>query len=190
VSPPLLPFCATLYISTTPTPPQSTQCKASYDLTIPYQRYRCPLLAQIGSLPYERANVILRTRLGNRWNPTERFPSLAHLWSEWYNEYLDADFPRLIIRYEDTLLHAEQVTRAVLECAGQVTAEERFYYLLTPSKKHGKPVDFVAALFKNTRIEGRRSVLTDEDLLYAREYLSTKVMEAFRYAYIQNEEKE
>ena len=27
-----------------------------------------------------------------------KFESMAHLWSQWYNEYLDADYPRLIVR--------------------------------------------------------------------------------------------
>ena len=36
-------------------------------------------------------------------NRTATFDSIAHFWSQWYNEYLEADFPRLIIRFEGTM---------------------------------------------------------------------------------------
>lgn len=35
--------------------------------------------------------------------------SLAHFWSEWYRLYLDADFPRIMVRFEDMLFHAKEV---------------------------------------------------------------------------------
>jgi hypothetical protein len=36
--------------------------------------------------------------------------SLAHFWSEWYRLYMDADYPRIIVRFEDLLFYGEEVT--------------------------------------------------------------------------------
>jgi hypothetical protein len=30
---------------------------------------------------------------------TAEWDSLVHLWSDWYNQYLTADYPRLMVRY-------------------------------------------------------------------------------------------
>jgi hypothetical protein len=134
--------------------------------------------------PYESGTVsFTNVPLGYKL-PLQHFDSLARLWSTWYQEYYKADFPRLFIRYEDTLLHAEQVTRAVLECAGQETANDRFVYHLAPAKKHGKPVDLVAAILKATHVEDRRGNLTNDDVQVAREHLDPELMKALHYAYV------
>jgi hypothetical protein len=106
------------------------------------------------------------------------------MWSQWYHEYWVADFPRLIIRYEDMLLHADYVMRKILECAGVQPAEDRFVYHLTPSKKHGKPVDFVSAIFKNTQVQSRYNYMTSADIQYARQHLDAELMDAFHYPHV------
>lgn len=32
----------------------------------------------------------------------EHYTSLAHMWSSWNAQYVDVDYPRLMIRFEDT----------------------------------------------------------------------------------------
>lgn len=38
--------------------------------------------------------------------------SLAHFWSEWYREYMDADYPRIMVRFEDLLFYGKEVTES------------------------------------------------------------------------------
>ena len=40
------------------------------------------------------------------------------MWREWNQAYVDVDFPRLMVRYEDLLFNSQETTREVCECAG------------------------------------------------------------------------
>lgn len=115
----------------------------------------------------------------------ERYASLADMWSGWYQQYLHAEqfidpFPRLIIRFEDTLFHAEKVMELIVECVGE-TMKAPFQYHLEAAKEHGKPADFIAALSKYGREEGRYGGLTDDDMSYAQSALDSELMHLFHY---------
>lgn len=69
--------------------------------------------------------------------------SILHLWNDYYQEYLQAPFPRLIVRFEDLLFHPEEVTKTVCECAGgSMPKNGKFKYIVDSAKKganaHGK----------------------------------------------------
>jgi hypothetical protein len=42
------------------------------------------------------------------------YKSLPHFWSEWYQLYLDAEYPRIIVRFEDLLFYGEEVTEGAV----------------------------------------------------------------------------
>ena len=44
--------------------------------------------------------------------------SMLHHLNEWYSAYINATFPRAIVRYEDLIFHPQKVTEAVCLCAG------------------------------------------------------------------------
>lgn len=44
--------------------------------------------------------------------------SLAGLWNDWYREYYEAPWPRLIVRHEDLLFYPEFVVTKACQCAG------------------------------------------------------------------------
>ncbi|KAH8060565.1 hypothetical protein JL722_4673 [Aureococcus anophagefferens] len=50
--------------------------------------------------------------------PPSVFSSLPDFWSRWNRLYYDAEFPRLMVRYEDLLWRGEATTRRVCECVG------------------------------------------------------------------------
>jgi len=110
----------------------------------------------------------------------ETYDSLADYWTEWYREFMDADFPRLIIRFEDTLFHAEQVMKAVMDCVGQ-PMERPFKYHLEKSKSSGKAADFAGALGKYGSEKGRYDGLAMEDKEYLRSALDATLMRTFHY---------
>jgi len=108
---------------------------------------------------------------------------LADYWSEWNREFVDAKFPRLIIRFEDTLFHAEKVMELVVECVTGRPMEHPFRYHLAASKTHGNPADFVTALANYGTERGRYDGLAREDREYVREggALDPRLMEMFHY---------
>jgi hypothetical protein len=71
------------------------------------------------------------------------YDSLAHLWNNWYEQYLvKADFPYLMVRFEDLQFHAKNVTYQICECAGgEIRTDQRFQYIVDSAKDgpgHGK----------------------------------------------------
>lgn len=78
-------------------------CKHPYAAHWPRGPHHCPNL-----VPNDEDRQKLGDKLGdatsvpltvNYPESPVHAPSLAHFWSDWYNQYIEADFPRLIIRY-------------------------------------------------------------------------------------------
>lgn len=66
------------------------------------------------------------------------YDSLVHLWNEWYNQWLHAtDFPRLMVRFEDLLFHAEETVSKVCACGGG-TMRPKFRYVEESAKGEGE----------------------------------------------------
>jgi hypothetical protein len=61
---------------------------------------------------------------------TATFDSMVHFWSTWYQEYLQADYPRLIIRFEDLIFHQRELISTICECVGAVAKQEHFSYVV------------------------------------------------------------
>jgi hypothetical protein len=111
---------------------------------------------------------------------TSHYDSLTDLWTKWNRQYFDADYPRLIIRFEDTLFHAEKVMKLVGQCAGLPTATP-FKYRLAAGKDHGNSTDFVTAMAKYGTSNGRYAGLIPKDLKHARITLDPELMSIFHY---------
>ena len=137
---------------------------------------------------------------------TDNYTSLADMWNDWHLQYLDAgkiryrmcidetnaddesltvnalctDYPRLMIRFEDTLYRLEEVVNSIRECIGMDKAQT-FKYMISRSKAHGNPTDFVASLTKQVGTANRHRGLNAEDRKYAHQILSPKLMETFGY---------
>lgn len=103
------------------------------------------------------------------------------MWSMWYQAYFNADFPRLMIRFEDTLFHAEKVMQIVNECVGSSESEiTPFLYHLGKSKR-GPSSDFPTALGKYGSERGRYDGMAEVDREYARSALDANLMRTFHY---------
>ena len=146
-----------------------------------YQRFR-KYINKNESIP-------VHVRYDGFWRHHE---SLAHLWNDWYREYLEIKtMNRLIVRFEDLLFHPKAVTTAVCKCAGgQLRRDGNFEYVLDSAKKgpnaHG-PMEsrtgFIKAIIKYGTRAHRHDGFLDEDLRYAKEHLDPKIMEMFRYVH-------
>jgi hypothetical protein len=132
---------------------------------------------------------------------TDQYDSLADMWTEFYKQYRDADFPRLIIRFEDLLFHRELVMTQIAQCVtgeksiappneSTLTAkssvswfhpEQPLKYRLSSVKDHGQSSDLVSAVIKYGTSRGRYAGMATEDLRYATKALDEKLLRTLHY---------
>ncbi|KAL7543373.1 hypothetical protein ACHAXR_012720 [Thalassiosira sp. AJA248-18] len=114
------------------------------------------------------------------------YTSLVDLYNRWYNDWHNASFPRLMVRFEDLIFHAEETVSQVCACGGG-TMKPVFKYVEDSAKGQGGPhagsAGFLASLVtygnRTLRMEG---ILTDRrDVEYARQNLDKELMDTFGY---------
>ena len=99
-------------------------CVSPYNMQWNRSDEVCPNLVQDASGSGEGVDDVDDEAMGVpveiHWPPraNRTWPSLAHVWSSWYREYLDADFPRLMVRFEDLLLRPSDVLHEIGHCVG------------------------------------------------------------------------
>mmetsp|Transcript_5479 Transcript_5479/g.11926 ORF Transcript_5479/g.11926 Transcript_5479/m.11926 type:complete len:455 (+) Transcript_5479:106-1470(+) len=115
------------------------------------------------------------------------YTSLIELWSVWYRDWYNANFPRLMVRFEDLLFHAEDTVSQVCACGGG-TMKPRFRYVEDSAKgqsgPHAGSAGFLASLitYGNSTLR-MKGILTDErDVEYARQHLDQALSDLFGYA--------
>jgi hypothetical protein len=119
------------------------------------------------------------------------FDSLADYWTEWYEQYLHADYPRLMVRFEDLQFHAREMVDAICQCAGAVPRDKAggFSYVVDSAKSFGPghgsnqlpKTNMVSAMIKYGSDEHRLDGLTKEDMEFAATHLSPELMKLFDY---------
>eukprot|EP00934_Nitzschia_sp_Nitz4_P002577 Nitzschia sp. Nitz4//scaffold227_size32659//14792//16041//NITZ4_007899-RA/size32659-processed-gene-0.26-mRNA-1//-1//CDS//3329542797//2567//frame0 len=138
-----------------------------------YDRQRFPKLANASS-------VLVWMGAGPKVGPS--WESLVHYWNDWYKSYLSAPFPRLLIRFEDTLFHGRQVMEQVCACGGG-TLSQSYQYLVDEAKwshKH-KQNNLVSAMIQYGTETGRYRNMSSEDLAFAHQHLDQGLMSEFGY---------
>ena len=69
----------------------------------------------------EKANYTLDKEVIPLWvryhSENWQHKSLAHMWTDWYKDYYDVEYPRLMIRLEDLVFYPHETLRQVCECA-------------------------------------------------------------------------
>ena len=108
------------------------------------------------------------------------YKSLVHLWSEWYRQYLEVDYPVLLIRFEDLIFQPVTVLQEIADCV-EGTLANPIQYQVASSKTHGSGTDYVKALIKTADTELRLHNLTANDLDFARTHLDEELLRLFRY---------
>ncbi|GAX17766.1 hypothetical protein FisN_24Hh167 [Fistulifera solaris] len=113
------------------------------------------------------------------------FDSLAHFWAQWYREYLEADYPRLIIRFEDMIFHPRKVLSLVCECAGAKPKQEAFSYVVGEgkwgNKVHEGSSNMISAMIRYGSNSSRLTQMSEADLELAYRALDPELMDLFQY---------
>lgn len=177
-------------------------CESPYTLNWKKSKTHCPTLVADNStsVPVK----ITWSKFVRHW------PSLAHVWSSWYREYLDGPREhrrgsnnsttpmfRLIIRYEDLLLRPQYIVDQIRACVGAewrhnttttTNSTPSFVWQAAPAKTHPyfskykAPSSMVSALIKYGRDSpARLGTMQAQDLQYARQNLDGELMKLFRY---------
>jgi hypothetical protein len=110
------------------------------------------------------------------------------MWNDWYNDYLRADFPRVIVRMEDLIFYGKQVTETLSQCGGGSPRQERFQHISQSAKlgtaQHGTDkTSLVEAMIRYGTDEHRLDGMTEKDLQETRRILDSNLMELFNYHY-------
>lgn len=121
---------------------------------------------------------------GNK-DGTTHHDSLADLWNDWYGAYYEADYPRLIVRYEDLLFYPEFVVTKICQCAGGKIKFENFQFEKNPAKggaAHEGSSGLAEATVKYGKAENRFVGFDAKDKSYAANHLRRDLMDAFKYS--------
>jgi hypothetical protein len=114
-----------------------------------------------------------------------RHESLLHHWNDWYGSYIHAQWPRLLVRFEDLIFHPKNVTQTICECAGGALDDAPFTYIVDSAKKgreHGKErTGYVDAIIRYGTNVQRWKGMTQQDLNFARQHVDRGLTEMFGY---------
>jgi hypothetical protein len=128
----------------------------------------------------KKNNRTVPVRIRFSKDSVERWDSMIDLWSEWYHQYLTADYPRLMVRFEDFLFAPEQLLQTIADCLGaELSQPVRFQ--IDSSKAHGSQTDLLHAFIKYGRGVGRSNNLTVDDWRYAADHVNPELMRIFQY---------
>lgn len=117
------------------------------------------------------------------------YTSMIDLWNTWYSDWHDVEFPRLMIRFEDLLFHAEETITKVCECGGG-KMQKKFYYMEDSAKGstgvHSGSAGFLASLvnYGNSTLRMKDIMKWEKDADYFNEHVDKELMELFSYAYL------
>ena len=158
------------------------QCKHKYEARWPHNNENCPNLARP---KLNKDGTLQKIGLKIKFQTVE-FDSLADYWGEYYKEYLEADYPRLIVRFEDIHFHAREVVETICQCAGAVPREEDslFRYVVSAAKwgaAHKSKSNMISAMVKYGSEKGRFKGMKENDWLVAKEIYTAEIMELFGY---------
>ena len=164
-----------------------SMCKSPYAAHWKKTRLHCPNLVptthDLQRFGHELAasNHTFNVTVHFDTNQIIHWSSLIDLYNDWYLQYvINATYPRLIVRFEDMLLHAPSILRMIGLCAG-VDASGAFKYQVNSAKQHGSHTDFMSAILKSGNLEARIRNMTADDILFAMQNLDPYLMETMHY---------
>jgi len=117
-----------------------------------------------------------------------RHATLLDFWNDWYRDWMQiSSYPRIVIRYEDLVFHAEEVIGKVCECAGGEMRDGPFRHRDDSAKgeggSHKGGSGFLKAVIKYGNETFRDGVLSNTiDRSYFREHVDELLMTTFGYA--------
>jgi hypothetical protein len=120
---------------------------------------------------------------------TLKYESLMELWNDFHGLYLNATFPRLLVRMEDIILYLPQVIEEVRECVGAYSKHDKIEAYTGPLKPHGnkhlpqqeKYDGLLSNIVKLADANRRIADMSDLELEYSQSKLDPELMKLLQY---------
>lgn len=158
----------------------TTMCQHPYSAKWGNHQLLCPHLVDL-----QQNYIPLKVKYAD--NRVDHHLSLAHLWNDWYKYYFDTTlYPRIIVRFEDLIFHAKNLTYQICSCAGgEIRTDRPFQYIVDSAKDgpgHGTVrTGMVAAWIKYGKPLGPLAGYTRTDWDAAQRFLDPELMTTFDY---------
>ena len=115
-----------------------------------------------------------------------KYSNLIDMWNTYYKDYLNVTFPRLIVRYEDILIHADEIIPKICTCVGgKIHNNQRGINLIKHSAKDqqifGITGNLIEGLSRYGNVKLRTAHLSQGDMIYSKENIDNDLMTLFRY---------
>jgi hypothetical protein len=118
--------------------------------------------------------------------------SLAHMWNDWNGAYYNADYPRVLVRFEDTIFFPKEVAQKVCTCVGGELFPPKendgmFHYVIDSAKTgpgHGpgkKRNGLIDAWIKYGKAQQIR--LGKSDLEFSAKHLNRDIVESMHWKF-------
>ena len=110
------------------------QCKQGYDAKWTIVPGHCPnLVTSEEDRKHKAFSNVTTFNVTVQWSQTYKrltdfYESLADLWSKWHRHYLDANYSRIFVRFEDMLFHPDKVMKAISDCVDITVHHGHQYY--------------------------------------------------------------
>lgn len=160
-----------------------SMCSHPYATSWRHTEQHCPNLVPSDEdrkvfehLPHESFEVTIKFDKNMKY----QYRSLVHLWSEWYRQYLESDYPVLLIRFEDLIFQPVVVLQSIADCVSG-TLRSPIQYQVKSSKSHGSGTDYIKALIKTADTKARSKNMTMADMQFASTHLDSELMNLFHY---------
>jgi hypothetical protein len=174
-----------------------SMCRHTYAANWPHTEKHCPNIVpnseDMIQFPQLRREDTVPVRVRYAKDVVTSHRSLPDFYNDWYRLYVNATFPRIIVRFEDLLFYAEEVVGTLCKCGGGVLRDDfgiapRFRHVSASAKlgtsAHGNhKTDLVAALIKYGNDDHRSDKMTKEDLKAAAEMFDPEIMRLFGYTH-------
>jgi len=171
-----------------------SMCRHKYFASWGKSREHCPGLIRSTPDELKQGSRGDHLRVRMRYIPSNitYYNTLVELWNTWYNDWVYADFPRLIVRYEDVLFNPKYLTKTICHCAGGVMKQDKeFKHVVGAAKTmpiHRGSNGLEQALLRYGNSTVRKEQYVKEDIDYALQHLDPNLMKFFHYNYITNDE--
>jgi hypothetical protein len=113
--------------------------------------------------------------------------SLAHMYNEWYNEYVNATFPRLIVRMEDLVFRPKETISTICSCFGGTIRSPLVMMKADVKKdvadKGTRQTGLLKSVISYGHRTGRREDYEPYQLQAARDILDPVLLDTLGYSY-------
>lgn len=164
-----------------------SMCRHKYAANWNHFNNHCPNLVTINDMEKKRNNGedVVSLKVHYRDTKITQHTSMVHLWNDYYRDWMETDFPKLVVRFEDLLFHAEEVVTKVCECGRGEIRKGPFQYEISSAKQgkaHLGANGLLTSMMKYATESNRLKSFTNQDLEYARKNINAELMKLFHYS--------